>query len=389
MGRVFYISRTDLSDSPYPEVALPALARAGHELVVAAPNASKSLYRRHLPFPCEPIDIPPGTNVASEFAVLRQLLGARTGRYDVIYINSQSMSMRAAVGLVGPKFGKKILYHNPDYYCPRRFPLAFRLERHLCRRADLYVNAEFHRAYITSVMYRCRCPVITSPPNLPSGWPVAPLTQSKRLEMTGGDPDAFVLMLHGGYSDIRMTPQLVEALASLPAHIRLVMTGKPPARDAVDELFDRLGVSHRILRLPRMDFDELLSYTVNANAAILLYQNSDLGNFFQAPGRLTEYLICGLPLLASDHTGLENLVMRFRAGETANATKPSSIAAAIGRLEQGVKQGSYSKARMRSIFEEHLAFDHWEPQFVAAFDEMLRGSVRRAAQKPPYPWLMS
>jgi glycosyltransferase involved in cell wall biosynthesis len=387
MSRIFYISRTDLSDSPYPELTLPALVRAGHEVTVAAPKASESLYRRHLPFQCKVIDIPYGSSAKSELQLMARLLGARFGQYDVIYLNSQSMSLRAAVALAGPKFGKKIVYHNPDYYCPFRFPLAFRLERHVCRKADLYINLEFHRAYITSVMYQCRCPVITCPPNLPRKWPIARASQEKRLQMTGGDPDAFVLMLHGGYSELRMTPQLVEALASLPRHIRLVMTGGTPTPDKVDEIFARLGVSDRIVRLPRMDFDELLSYTVNADAAVLLYKNSDLGNFFTAPGRLTEYLICGLPLLASDHTGLENLVLRYKTGETADATQPSSIAAAIQRLEQGVKRDLYPKARMRSIFEAHLAFEHWEAPFLAAFDEMLRGTPRRADQKPPFPWL--
>ena len=387
MSRIFYISRSDLSDSPYPEVTLPALAAAGHEIVVAAPQASKSLYRRHLPFACEVIDIPLGRKLVAELDVMRRLLSARFGRNDVIYLNSQSMSLRAAIGLSGPKFGKKILYHNPDYFCPLNFPVSFWLERRLCRMADLYLNVEFHRAYITSKMYRCRCPVITCPPNLPLKWPVASASVEKRMLMAGGDPEAFVLMLHGGYHEWRMTPQLVEALASLPENVRLVMTGKSPTRDKVDEVLERLSLSNRVVRLPRMDFDELLSYTVNADAAVLLYMNTDLGNFFTAPGRLTEYLVCGLPLLASDHTGLENLVVRYNAGVTVDATKPTSIAAGIRRLEQGVKQNVYTKARMRSVFEEHFAFEHWEPQFLAAFDAMLKGTPRRIDQKPPFPWL--
>jgi glycosyltransferase involved in cell wall biosynthesis len=196
-------------------------------------------------------------------------------------------------------------------------------------------------------------------------------------------------MMHGGYSEIRMSPQLIEALVSLPAHIRLVMTGKPQTRDKVDDIFDQLGLAQRVLRLPRIGFDEMLSYTVNADAAVLLYQNSDLGNFFTAPGRLTEYLICGLPLLASNHTGLENLVLRFQAGETADSTEPRSIAAAITRLERGVRQNSFPRARMRSIFDQHLAFDHWEPVFAGAFEQMLRGGGDHSDRRPPFPWLTS
>jgi glycosyltransferase involved in cell wall biosynthesis len=263
------------------------------------------------------------------------------------------------------------------------------MERRICRMSDLYINNEFHRGYITATLYRCTCPIITAPPNLPKNWPVPAPDPEKRAWMSGGDPNAFVLMLHGGYAQIRMTPQLVEALSLLPERFRLVLTGKGKAPDHVDERLAQLMLTNRVLRLPPVDFNDMLSYTVNADAGVLLYENNDLGNFFTAPGRMTEYLCCGLPLLGANRTGLENLILRYQLGITAEPSNPRLLADAILELDRRKTQGAYPAPRMRKLFEDHFAFDHWEPVVVDAFDKMLAGAPRRKKSSPPYPWMPS
>jgi glycosyltransferase involved in cell wall biosynthesis len=387
MKRIFFITRSDLSAVPNQELALPALVRAGYEVTVAGSGAADSAYRRQIPFPCHVIDMPVRGRVASELALMKQLLRARHGSYDALYLQGQALAPRAAIAMLGPKFSNRLLYHNSDYFSPIDHPLRFALERRLCRKADLYVNAEFHRAYITAEMYGVRCPVLTLPANLPRQWPIDAPSAAKRQQMTGGNPDAFVLMAHGGYSSLRMTQQLLQALATLPSRFRLVMTGGSPTRDTVDEALEKTGIADRVVRLPRLQFQEMLSYSVNADAGVLLYKNSDLGNFFQGPGRLTEYLACGLPLLSSDHTGLDNLVRKFNLGESADATNPQSIAEAIVRVEQGIQARVYSRAHVRQVFEDHLAFDHWESVFLEAFEAMFEGKRHSRGQKPPFPWL--
>lgn len=385
MKRLFFLSRSNLSSAPYPELALSTLARAGWDITIVAHNASQSCYRKKLPFPCHTVDLPE-SRAQEESEVLRQLWSARLGDYDVLYINSQSAAVRAAIALAGPKLGKKIVYHNPDYYSPRDYPLQAAMEKRFCRRADLYINLEFHRAYITSVMYGITCPIITLPPNLPRTWNTPERSPQIREMMTGGRSDAFVLMQHGGYSTLRMTDQLLQALARLPERFRLVMTGKSRTPDAYDRKLLELGLTERVVRLPRLDYDELLSHSVNADAAVLLYANNDLGNFFQAPGRLTEYLVCDLPLVATNHTGLENLVLRYGLGEATDSTKPQAIADAITGLERRVASGEFGSGKIRNVFDEHLAFEHFEPSLLAAFDALMtEASV--SARGPRFPWL--
>ncbi len=390
--RLCFISRSHLNNSPYAEIALPPLAKDGWDITVFAPCAKDSILRKVLPFSCRAHDLlkqDRNHKLAQEIELLKVLLSVRLGSYDVIYINSQSLSARAVIALAGPNFGKKIVYHNPDYYDPFNHPLYFRLEKALCRRVDLYINNEFHRAYITQTMYRMRCPVLVAPPNLPAQWPIPKPSLAKHQEMARGRTEAFVLMLHGGYGPLRMVQQLFEGLSLLPARFRLVMTGAVQKEDYVDAELRRLGLTTRVLRLPSQTFQELLAYTVNADVGVLLYKNSDLGNFFTAPGRLGEYLACGLPVLASNHTALENLVLRYDLGKCVDAKRPEDIAGALEYLEKAVRQGCFARDRMREIFLQHFAFDHWEPLIVRAFEDLLstRNPQSKIPAPPPFPWM--
>jgi glycosyltransferase involved in cell wall biosynthesis len=383
--RLFIISLWDLEKVPYGEIVMPALARRGWEITLVAPGAESSVLRSVLPYRCRARNLTLGSRVHNELAVLKALTAARTGPYDVIYVSSLQMATRARLALLGPMFGKRLVYHNPDYYDPFDYPLQSRLEGSFCRKVDLYINNEFHRAYIARAQYRITCPILVTPPNLPAAWPVPAPTPERRAEMCGGQPgDHFVLMLHGGYGPLRMVPQLFKALAMLPPRYRLVMTGKKPRRDEVDEELAHLGLEGRVVRVPTMNLRELQTYTANADAGVLLYANNDLGNFFTAPGRLTEYMICGLPVLASHHTGLENLVRRWDLGHCVNANRPEAVAAAIQALDRDIQAHRYPAERMRTTFRNHLAFDHWEPSVCQAFEDLLDG--RRRENGPPQPW---
>ena len=145
--------------------------------------------------------------------------------------------------------------------------------------------------------------------------------------------------------------------------------------------------ARRVLRPPRLGFGDLLAYTVNADCGVLFYQNNDLGNFFTAPGRITEYLACGLPVLASNHTGLEDLVLKLELGETVVSTEPESIAAGVMRLAAAVSHGRFQRQTMREKFLQRLAFDHWEPLIVEAFRQLMAGPKESALMRPPFPWL--
>ncbi len=386
---VVFITTANPDTTPHAEWIPWTLEKAGWRVTTVTPAGKGSLLRdvlgarwtrRTFPFGR-------GNRLISEFALFRELLKARFGSEGLIYLHSQGLGWRAALVFLGPRFGKRLVYHDPDYYDPIAYPIRAALEGLLARHCDLVVSHEFHRGYIMRAAYRLRCPILVSPPHLSIGWPIPARSQERRRQMDGGREDAFLLRLHSGFHPRRMVPQLFEALSTLPERFRLVMTG---ARDgSVDPdaawLARKLGIAGRVIALPRLDYRTMLEYTASSDAGVLLYANNDLGNFFQAPGRLTEYLACGLPVVASRFTGLENLVLRYGIGRCAEPGDPTRLAEAILALEDDTRAGRLSPAIVRRRFEAHFAYDHWESRVLSAFERaLLAGRGTRQAPPPEY-----
>ncbi|MEM7682696.1 MAG: glycosyltransferase family 4 protein [Planctomycetota bacterium] len=385
--RLCFISRYSLQRTPYGELTLPALAEAGWDLTVYAPHATQGLLRQHRPYQARFIDLDESwPRLKQEKFLLRALWHGRTGGYDVLYLQSQALAARAALALTGAGRKTKVVYHTMDYFDPNDYPKHYRLEKKLCRRSDLYINNEFHRGYLTHVHYGIKGKTITAPPNLPTHLKL-PEPSGNTLEKSGlsRGPDDFVLMLHGGYSNMRAGDEMLEALTLLPPRFKAVMTGKIGPGDDLAQRLDKLGLTDRVARIGRLDYLDMLAHTVECDAGLLLYGNTDLGAMFTAPGRMTEYLACGLPVVATNHTGLENLVHRYRLGVTVDSTQPRRIADGVEQLAERVRAGAFPKDDMRRAFRETFAFDHFEPLVLDALTRLADGALEPG--RPDFPWL--
>jgi glycosyltransferase involved in cell wall biosynthesis len=388
--RLAFFTLCDMALTPHYDYALPCLARAGWDITVMGIGASAGVRVKTMPYPCTLIDLPSlrgRSRLSYELAIRWALMSLRFADFDVIYLHSQAAAVRAAPFWRIPRWGHKFVYHNADNYCPFLHPRHVGPEGATSRAADLYLCTEYHRAYWSRDRFHIRAPILTLPPNLCLQWPIPPKSAEKRALLAGAAGDqAFVLMLHGGYSSVRRVAQLIEALSLVPKSFRLALTSGTGPHPEMDALISKFQLADRIVKLPALSFNEMLSYTVNADAGVLLYANSDFGNFFTSPGRLTEYLSCGTPVLASDHTGLENLVLRYRLGVTADAGSPQRIAASMIQLRDALLAGQFQRAQIRRAFEEHLAFDHWEQRVVERFEELVHGRIR-TNEPPEFPWL--
>jgi glycosyltransferase involved in cell wall biosynthesis len=386
--RLCFVSRNNVGDTPYYDIALPCLSRNGWQIDVFAPAASQSVLRRTIGYESTSHDIPSGPRLAHELAVARALLRARLGRYDVVYLCGHFLAARGRVLMAGPRFGPRLVYHNTDYFDPVRFPWQARLEAALSRKANLNVNDEYHRGYITQTYYGIRGPILVLPPNLPAAWPIPARSAEIRKELDGGNPGAFVIMNCGGYSPLRMIPHLCEALARLPSFVRLALTGGVPASEKVRGHLRHLGIEGRVTWLPFLPFAKMVEYLANADAGVLLVANTDLGNYFGAEGRLTQYLACGLPILASPHAGIESLVRRHEIGETVAGYDAAALVKSIHALIDKVRAGVLSRERIRSVFREQLAFERWEPLIVRAFEGLSGREPGRPGLSPSLPWML-
>jgi glycosyltransferase involved in cell wall biosynthesis len=290
-------------------------------------------------------------------------------RYDLFYVYGTPATPAALAALLGVR-GRRVIYHNPDFLEPSTHPVRVFIERRLARKAAGLVLNEPNRARFFRSFYRLQTRPVVVPTSLPACWPVPERADAVRSELLSrldcGEAPVLV-MHHGSYANVRCGGTIIEALARLPRRFGVVFTGGEPgtpAADACGRHAAAAGVRDRIVLLPRLPFRELLRYTVCCDIGLLLYRDDGIGNFYQAPGRLTEYLACGLPFVASAFPGLELLALRYGIGQCADPTDPDALARTLQDVQAARESEDDPAARIRDVFLNHLSFDHFADRIV-------------------------
>lgn len=286
-----------------------------------------------------------------------------------------------------PWFKKKacVTYYTQDFLGPGQHWLYEWSERFFSRRADHVIVNEVNRARFMASSYRLnRYPHVIRTA-LPSWWAIPARDESYRSNLLsrGGiasTRNPRLIVAGGKYALDRMSSQLIAAFARLPENFALVFTGMDAdssSRKACEVEMIKVGVHSRIIFLERLGHSELLRLYAAGDLGILLYPNSGLGHFYQAPGRLTEYLRCGLPVVTSNFPGLELLTLKYQLGEAVDPKSPSEIAEAIKRVAGVTDEGLKAiQSRLALLAKTELAY---EAQAAVVFGRILGVAADRAA----------
>jgi len=374
---VFYCTPGDPdAGAPHPFMAAYWLASKGFSVSVVCMGRPQFRIAQSPLATVSTIRIGQGT-ARFEVGLFRRLLGFRmqSRGKGVFYVHGHCCAIAAGLALAGvPR--RRIIYHTQDFLEPGRHPHWEFFERRFARRAGAVICNEPNRARFMASHYGLkRFPTIVRTA-LPKAWPRSLPDTALRAQIVraarGPAPlqDVRLIMHEGSYSPLRCGDTLLHALTRLPETHLLVLTGNEPASSKTQALKMRLsalGLERRVALLPRLPFDDLLRHTACCDAGMLLYINDGIGNFYQAPGRLTHYLGCGLPVVASNHPGLELLILKHQLGATCDPTSPEAVAAAI----RGVTAATGGEAAARSLRLRELALgefaydtDAWQIEHI-------------------------
>lgn len=354
-----------LDGAPHPFMAAYWLRAQGHSVRIVCHGEGRA-ETIGLPLGTIPIVGIKGGTFGYFRGCLLELLKARRDCTNVLfYIHGHVSTLPAYFALRGLP-STRLLYHTQDYLEPGRHPHWEFFERRVARHAGWVISNEPNRARFLASHYRLHQMPLVVTTALPRDWPRPerdPQLRRAILASVGRhDGDDMRLIMHEGtFAPIRCGQQLVEAFRHLPDHFVLVFTGLNPGGSATQELeqvVNELGFAKRIVLLERLSFGELMRHTACCDAGILLYPNDGIGNYYQAPGRLTHYIGCGLPVVASNFVGLELLVLKHRLGEVCDPTSPQSIAHAILRVA-GTDSARLreQRIRLRQLAQTELAYE--------------------------------
>jgi len=304
--------------------------------------------------------------------ILRARWAAAAG--TLFYIQGHVSCPTAWLALLGVS-SKQQIYHTQDYLEPGRYPFWAFFERRVALRASTVISNEINRGRFMASHYRLPGLPLTIPTYLPKNWNIQMLKladRSRRLKHWDIHlPPNYRIVLHqGSYAKVRCGQQVLEALNLLPKNYFLAFTGNRAGsmlEAAQAEVATRPNLKGRVFFLNEMPYAEMLQLTTLFDASLLLYPNDGVGNFYQAPGRLTENIGSGVPIVTSRFPGLELLVLKHGLGEVCNQESAEDIARAIHSIcKQDRNKLFKERLRLRKVFEEHLCYDRAAPRLEQA-----------------------
>ncbi len=179
---------------------------------------------------------------------------------------------------------------------------------------------------------------------------------NNQLRRAANVSDDKVLILHqGNMQQSRGCDLLIRAMEEVENAV-LVFLGNGPLKKHLQNLVIRLGLDDKVRFLAPVPPDELLRMTAGADFGVTLLEDTCLNHRFALPNKLFEYLMVGLPVMASALPEIENVIKRFNVGQTVD---PENSAALVATLQCMVdNEGARAEWRKNSpmVFQEY----NWE-----------------------------
>jgi hypothetical protein len=264
----------------------------------------------------------------------------RSYRHNLFYIQGHPATAAAFLALWGvPR--NRIIYHSQDFLEPGRHRVWELFERHFARRAGTVIMNEPNRARFMASYYKLKFVPTVLRTALPAAWPWPHRDENIRmriLDRVTAPPlhlEAQLVVHYGPLVKNRCGLQIAKAISMLPSKYILVITGVREGSHAQKEtqaILQNAGIENRSCSFPNLEYTELQDLGASCDIGLLLYPDDGIGNYYQAPGRLSEYLRAGLSLVMPDYPNLELLNSQLKFGATCNPYDAASISFAIVNL---------------------------------------------------------
>jgi glycosyltransferase involved in cell wall biosynthesis len=140
--------------------------------------------------------------------------------------------------------------------------------------------------------------------------------------------DLKIALYQGRYSPDRALENLVRAADHLLPDIRLVLRGF----GILEQKLRSLSVGRTNIQFEHpVNVSELISVASEADVGIITYPPTNLNNYLASPNKLFEYILAGLPVVASNIPFLRKVIVENDIGALFDARDPKSIADAINQ----------------------------------------------------------
>lgn len=220
--------------------------------------------------------------------------------------------------------------------------LLFVLEKLLVRQADAVVTVSDNLADAMAVDMGIEKPyvVLNAVPYVDTSG----MTPKEWTKQFGGKK---IVLWHGKYVKNRSLHEAIMAAKYLPDDVALVFRGYGPLEDELRQFVKEQGLTEKVHFVPPVAMFDLVEYAVGADIGLFPCDPTLLSIQYAAPNKIFEYIMAGLPCVATDTAEVRRILSKYSLGETFRPNDSEDMANVI--VEMLSKGEELEKIKVRSL----------------------------------------
>lgn len=188
--------------------------------------------------------------------------------------------------------------------------------------------------------------------------------------MLGLGQDERIILYQGGIQSNRGLEKLIEAIPLIKKGI-VTFIGDGLLKKHLEIQVKRAGLDERVRFIGMVPVEKLLSYTACADVGLQILQNTCFNHYSTISNKLFEYLMAGVPVVASDFPEIRRIIEEFNAGVLIDPHKPEEIARGINYLlEDEVRRKEMARNAKRA--SRRYNWQHEELKLLDIYNSLFK-----------------
>lgn len=167
---------------------------------------------------------------------------------------------------------------------------------------------------------------------------------------------------------------LVRAAKFLAPDVMIVMMGPQvgSTQANLESLIASEGVADRVKILPPVPYDVLLEWTASADIGLIVYApDFSLNVKMCLPNKLFEYIMAGLPVLASPLDAVAEMIDAYDIGQVVSSLAPEDIGAAINTMIMDQAACERMRSNALNAAKRELSWEKESQQLLKLYNDIL------------------
>lgn len=200
------------------------------------------------------------------------------------------------------------------------------------------------------------------------------VAKSERLrQLLGLTEDVRIALYQGFLQPDRGLERLVQAAAFLDPNIVIVMMGASAGttRTELEALIASEGAGDRVKILAPAPYAELLAWTASADIGLIVYTPDFARNVqMMLPNKLFEYLMAGLPVLASSLESVVEIIQTYQVGKILASLAPVDVARTINAMLADQEELARMRQHALQAAQEDLCWEKEKGEVVRLYKKI-------------------